>query len=76
MAMSDLQSAVAGQREIADALQGLVAELETRTVPADLRRLAGGLAANSTRATLNALNTRGAADAIAAVAVLLEGVAK
>ena len=73
MAMGDLQSVASTQRAIADALQELVTELGTRTVPADLRHLANGLAANSTRASLNALLTRGAADTIATVAALLDG---
>jgi hypothetical protein len=73
MAMGDLQSAASTQRAIADALQEFVTELSTRTVPSDLRHLAGGLAANSTRASLNALLTRGAADTIATVAALLDG---
>jgi hypothetical protein len=73
MAMGDLQSAAGALRAITDTLGELVAELSTRTVPADLRHLAGGLAANSTRASLNALNIRGAADTIATVAALLDG---
>jgi hypothetical protein len=73
MVMGDLQSAVSAQRAVTDALQELVIELGTRTVPSDLRHLAGGLAANSTRASLTALLTRGAADTIATVAALLDG---
>ena len=73
MAMGDLQSAASAQRAITDALQELVTELGTRTAPSDLRHLAGGLAANSTRASLNALLARGAADTIATVAALLDG---
>ncbi|HEX9619904.1 MAG TPA: hypothetical protein VF989_07210, partial [Polyangiaceae bacterium] len=46
LAMAELQSAVAGQRAVAEALAGIVAEVSTKTQPADLRHLATGLASN------------------------------
>lgn len=73
LAMGELQSAAAGQRAIADALAGLVNELGTKASPDALRHIAIGLSANATRAALTALNVRGAADAIATVAGVLEG---
>jgi hypothetical protein len=72
LAMSALQGSASAMRELADALAGLVAELGTQTAPDKLRDLATGLAANATRATLTALNTRGAADTLASIGFVLE----
>jgi hypothetical protein len=73
LAMAELQSAVAGQRAVAEALAGIVAEVSTKTQPADLRHLATGLASNAMRATMLALVTRDAASALSTVAALIEG---